>query len=625
LWASPGEEGGGAATKLRDPRAARAEPPCLGHGGTVESDGIQGGSALPRKPAATGNGSRAGEGAALGVHDGRRRGLHAARWFAALLLLVTILGVFAPARDFGFVDYDDSLYVSQVPIVQRGLTAEGVRWAFTTFQAGNWHPLTWLSLMADTSLFGQNPGHFHRTNIAFHVANALLLFAILGWLTGAFARSFFTAELFALHPFHVESVVWVAERKDVLSTFFGLLAIGAYVAYTRGPSTLRYGALFAAFALSLMAKPMWVTLPLLLLLLDFWPLGRLPWLLAPKGENRATRKQTTFLRRARPLVLEKLPLLGLSLASSLITYRAQSFGGALTSELGTMTRLENALVSLVWYLWKAALPLNLAVYYPYHLPIGPLRVALSSAALALLTGGALWLRRRCPFFFVGWLWYLVALLPVMGLVQVGTQAMADRYTYVPLIGIFLAAVWGTAELGARLRIAPEALAGLGALVITLLGAEARAQVLVWKDERVLFEHAIAVAGGSSTAYNGLGVFEAHAGNFEAAERDFHAAKQYFPEIYQAPLNAGLLASLEGRIAEAEHEYQEAIALDPARPDAYYSLALVYLRAGRIREAVPWLEKVLELDPEYPTARELLEKARSAQVAADGAAPPPSGP
>ena len=556
----------------------------------------------------------------------RRSGIYtAARGLAGLLLVLTTLGVFTPARDFGLVDYDDSLYVTQVPIVQRGLTAEGVRWAFTTFQAGNWHPVTWLSLMADTSLFGQNPGHLHRTNIAFHVTNALLLFAILGWLTGALARSFFTAELFALHPLHVESVVWVAERKDVLSTFFGLLAIGAYVAYARRPGSFRYSVLFAAFALSLMAKPMWVTLPLLLLLFDFWPLGRLPWPIASKRGDRATRGRRSFLRRTRPLVLEKLPLLGLSLVSSLITYRAQSFGGAVTSELGAMTRAENALVSLVWYLWKTVFPVNLAVYYPYHLPIGLLRVALSLVALALLTGAAFWLRRRCPSLLVGWLWYVIALLPVLGLVQVGTQAMADRYTYVPLVGIFLAAVWGTAELGARLRIPPPALAALGALVIALLAAEARAQVFVWKDERVLFEHAIAVAGGSSTAYNGLGVFEAHEGNFEAAAKDFRAAKQYFPEIYQVPLNAGLLASLEGRIADAEHEYQEAIGLDPARPDAYYSLALVYLRAGRIRDAVPWLEKVLELDPEYPTARELLEKARGAQVAEHGAAPSPSGP
>jgi protein O-mannosyl-transferase len=539
------------------------------------------------------------------------------------MLLVCTLAIFAPARDFGLVDYDDSLYVTEVPLVQRGLTEEGVRWAFTTFQAGNWHPLTWLSLMADISVFGQDPKFLHRTNIALHVANAALLFAILGWATRAWTRSFFTAELFAIHPLHVESVVWVAERKDVLSAFFGLAAIGVYVAYARRPSILRYGLLFASFALSLLAKPMWVTLPVLLLLLDVWPLGRLAWPFSLQGKSRT--KPRTWLRRARPRLVEKLPLLGLSLASSLITYRAQSFGGAVSSELDVGTRAANALVSLVQYLEKAALPVNLAVYYPYQLPIGTRPVVLSVAALIVLTVAAWRLRRRSPSVLVGWLWYLIALLPVIGLLQVGTQAIADRYTYVPLVGIFFAAVWGVSELGGWLRIPSAALAAFGAATLVALSVQARAQVLVWKDERTLFEHTLAVAGGSSTAYNSLGVFEAHAGNFDAAEKDFRAAKQYFPEIYQVPLNAGLLDGLEGRIADAEQEYQEAIALDPARPAAYYGLALLYLRAGRVGEAVPWLEKVLQLDPDYPSTRELLERARGALMAERGMAVPPSSP
>ncbi len=575
---------------------------------------------MPRKRAD----SRKSSGVASVASPTARRGeLPWARALAALMLLVSTLAIFAPARDFGLVDYDDSLYVTEVPLVQRGLTEEGVRWAFTTFQAGNWHPLTWLSLMADTSVFGQDPKYLHRTNIALHVANALLLFAILGWATRAWTRSFFTAELFAIHPLHVESVVWVAERKDVLSAFFGLAAIGVYVAYARRPSFLRYGLLCASFALSLLAKPMWVTLPVLLLWLDVWPLGRLAWPFPSQGKSRT--KPRMWLRRARPRLVEKLPLLGLSLASSLITYRAQSFGGAVSSKLDVKTRAANALVSLVQYLEKAAFPVNLAVYYPYHLPIGTGPVVLCAAALIVLTVAAWLLRQRSPSVLAGWLWYLIALLPVIGLLQVGTQAMADRYTYVPLVGIFFAAVWGVSELGGWLRIPSAALAAFGAATLVALSVQARAQVLVWKDERTLFEHAIAVAGGSSTAYNGLGVFEAHAGNFDAAERDFRAAKQYFPEIYQAPLNAGLLAGLEGRIADAEQEYQEAIALDPARPAAYYGLALLYLRAGRVGEAVPWLEKVLQLDPDYPSTRELLERARGALMAERGTAVPPSSP
>jgi len=531
------------------------------------------------------------------------------RAIAALVLVIATIAVFAPASDFRLVEYDDALYVRDVPIVQRGLTAEGVRWAFTTFQAWNWHPLTWVSLMSDVELFGQDPKYLHRTNIALHVANVLLLFALFGSATRAWGRSFFVAGLFAVHPLHVESVAWIAERKDVLSTFFGLLTIGAYFAYARRPSPLRYAGTFVLFAFGLMAKPMLVTLPLLLLLLDIWPLGRLPWPVVTAAQRQSGEGISAWLRRAKPRLVEKLPLLALSLFSSVITYRAQVSDERLTNMVPLAVRALNAVLSLVRYLKKTAFPVNLSAHYPYSLPIR-LDAALACAvALALCTAFAFRLGRRSPAVPVGWLWYLVALLPVIGLFQVGTQSMADRYTYLPLVGIFVAVVWGADLLRERLRIPSAALAPLGVALLVLLAVRARAQVLVWRDTRSLFEHAIAASGGSSDAYIGLGLAELEERQLEAAAQDFRTAKLFFPRTDLPSLLEGKVAVLQGHAKEAERAYGEAIALAPTFPDAYFGLGVLYLQTGRPEQAVASFEKVLALSPDYPDARDLLEAAQ----------------
>ena len=529
---------------------------------------------------------------------------------AALVLSIATIAVFAPACDFGFVEYDDALYMRDVPIVQRGLTAEGVGWAFTTFQAWNWHPLTWVSLMSDVELFGQDPRYLHRTNIALHVANVLLLFALFGSATRAWGHSFFLAGLFAVHPLHVESVAWIAERKDVLSTFFGLLTIGAYFAYARRPSPLRYTGVFVLFAFGLMAKPMLVTLPVLLLLLDIWPLGRLPWpgLIAPPGQSEPGL--SAWLRRAKPRLVEKLPLLALSLSSSVVTYRAQVSQERLTNMVPLSVRTLNALLSLVRYLKKTAFPVNLSAHYPYPLPIRLVEALLCAVALVACTALALRLGRRSRALPVGWLWYLVALLPVIGLFQVGTQSMADRYTYLPLVGIFIAVVWGVDLFCERLRIPSAALAPLGTALLVLFAVRARAQVLVWRDTRSLFEHAIAASGGSSDAYIGLGLAELAEWRLEAATQDFRTAKLFFPRTDLASILEGKVAVLQGHTEEAERAYGEAIALAPTVPDAYFNLGVIYLQTGRPEQAVASFEKVLALSPGYPDARDLLQAAQA---------------
>jgi len=541
--------------------------------------------------------------------SGSRAWLSWRKGLAALVLLVATLAVFAPAFNFPFVEYDDSVYVTSVPAVQAGLTAEGIRWAFTTFHAMGWQPLTWLSLMTDLELFGQDPSALHSTNIVFHAANVLLLFAILGSATRAWGRSFFVAGLFAIHPLHVESVAWISERKDVLSTFFGFLAIGAYFRYARRPSAWRYTATLALFLLSLMAKPMLVTLPLLLLLLDVWPLGRLPWPFRPDARGDAPLGFLAWIRLATPRLLEKLPLLAVSLGSSVIAYRAQSFGGTINEKLPLVIRELNALVSLVGYLKMAAVPSDLAAYYPYSRAPGVGEALACGATLLLFTIVAFRFGRRGLYLPVGWLWYLVALIPVIGLVQIGSQSMADRYTYVPLIGIFVAVVWSADALRERMRLAPGALITLGAASLMVLGVLARRQVMVWKDTRTLFEHAIAVTGGSSLAYVGLGVAEFHEGHLAAAAEDFRVAKRFFPSTFQAPLNAGKVAEAAGQKKEAEDEYQEAIARAPRRPEAYFRLGSLYLATDRPEQAVQAFQTVLRLDPYDFQAQELLEQAR----------------
>jgi tetratricopeptide (TPR) repeat protein len=503
-------------------------------------------------------------------------------WLAAAALAAVTLIVFSPALGCEFVNFDDYTYVERNPNVTGGLTAAGMRWAFTTFRTANWHPLTWLSLQLDASLFGPHAWAFHLTNVVFHAANAALVFLALRALTDSFWRSAAVALLFAVHPLRVESVAWVAERKDVLSVFFGLLALWAYAHYARRPSAILYCAIAGALALSLLCKPMLVTLPFLLLVLDWWPLAR-----------------ARTVRAWGWRVIEKLPLFALVAASSVMSYRAQSAEGAVQGleDFPPSARVANAVISYGVYLAKTAWPVGLAAFYPHPGTAWSLARALGSAVLlAALTAGALVLRRRAPYLLAGWLWYLGTLVPVIGLVQVGNQAMADRYSYFPQIGVLIALCWGVADL-ARVRgrlTAAAAGAGAAALVLAILTV---IQIDVWHDSLSLWRHALAVTGESATVAGNLAeTLEEHKQLAEAVPY-YREAVRLAPNSIQARTNLGNALRSLGKLDDAAEEYAAICRLTPDSPVGYTQLGLLYLRQHKLKEAADQFEKSWRLEPD----------------------------
>lgn len=536
------------------------------------------------------------------------------RWLLAALLTAATLAAYVRVYRCDFVNIDDFVYVTENAEVQAGLTAQGFRWAWTTSTASNWHPLTWLSLMLDAQLFGLSPVGFHRTNLLFHIANTLLLLAVLTRLTGFLGRSAWVAALFALHPLHVESVAWVSERKDVLSTFFGLLALLAYARYVQGPRLGWYFVVFFCFLLSLLAKPMLVTLPFLMLALDWWPLGR--WQRGACGWAR--------------LVIEKLPLVALAMASSAATVWAQRAGGAVVSleDVPLGARMLNALLTYAQYLRQMVLPVDLAAYYAYHEP--RLGTALLAGTLLVAISVAAWrLRRRCPYVLVGWLWYVGTLVPVIGLVQVGLQAHADRYTYFPLMGPFLALVWGLADL-ARHRPWQRAVASLGVAVLLCLLVATWVQVSYWENSARLWRHALQVTSANAVAEGNLGMALVEQHVPHEARPHLEAAVQLgnrFPITYaylgvaliqmgelergttfleqavrsgQVPpktsVHLGIAYANQGRTQEAIERLQEALRLGPASADAYIGLGFAHGARGQWQAAVEDYREALRLEP-----------------------------
>lgn len=506
---------------------------------------------------------------------------------AGLALLA--LAAFWPALGNGFVNYDDNLYVTDNPRVQAGLGWGGLVWAFTTGHSANWHPLTWLSHQLDCALYGLDPRGHHLTSVLLHLANAVLFFLLLERFTGRAWPAALAAALFALHPLRVESVAWVAERKDVLSALFWLLATQAYVSWTRRPGRARYAAVILLLGLGLMAKPMLVTLPFVLLLLDWWPLGRLD------------PARTGAWRRLGRLVLEKAPLFVLAAASALVTLLVQQAGGAVQSagRFSFSARLSNALHAYTGYLAKTLWPADLAVYYPYPAG-GPAASSLLHALLLLGLAAALLLRaRRRPAPAVGWLWFLGTLVPVIGLVQVGGQAMADRYTYIPSLGLCIALVFGAADLPRpwrRLAAAACALALLLPLVLLT-----RRQAGHWRDSFSLFEHALAATEGNNLAHNNLGAALADQGRREEAIAHFRAALAIHPDYPSARLNLAKNLLELGRTVEAEQDYRAVLRLRPDDPTALLNLGALLGRQGRTAEARRLLEAALASRPECPEA------------------------
>jgi len=494
-------------------------------------------------------------------------------------LVVLIVAGFRGVMAHGFAAYDDGAYVVANEHVQNGLGGNSIAWAFTTTENSNWHPVTWISHMVDVQLFGLDAGKHHGTNLALHAANAVLLFLLFVRMTGgAIWRPALAAALFAIHPLHVESVAWIAERKDVLSTLFWLLTLAAWLWWLSSKTAARYAVMLVFFALGLMSKPMLVTLPFTLLLLDYWPLRR------------------TGLAS---LLKEKVPLFAMAAASCVVTLYAQRAGGAIQplETLPLSERLANALLSYVGYLGKTLWPASLAVFYPYsHVGLGS-RVAIASALiLTLITVVAVRFKKEIPYVTFGWLWYVGTLVPVIGLVQVGQQAMADRYTYVPLIGVFVAGAWCLAELAGRSRAARFLVATGAAFSIAGLFVVTRIEVRNWADSFSLFTHALAVTKDNWTAHNNLGGLFSETGKPDLAIGQFEETLRIRPDFAEAHYNLALALGRTGRQAEAIAQYGEALRLKPDYVDAHYNLANTLLLAGRLPEAIEEYGSALRLRP-----------------------------
>jgi protein O-mannosyl-transferase len=542
-------------------------------------------------------------------------------WVIAFVLVVATFAAFAPVLSNEFVDYDDTVYVTKNPMVQEGLTWAGVRWAFTTGHAGNWHPITWLSHMLDCELYGLSPRGHHLTSLILHAANALLLFQLLRRTTGAALRSALVAALFALHPTRVESVAWIAERKDLLGAFFWLAAMLAYVrrAGAEDRSPTRSVAVIVLFALGLLSKPMVVTLPVTLLVLDHWPLAR------------------TRARSLAALAWEKAPLFALAGAAGIVTLVVQSRSGAVASveTLGMGERLANAVVSYATYLRQLVWPAPLAVFYPYAQAARSLAPVLGlTALLAALTFAAHRMRSRAPYVWSGWIWFLVTLAPVIGIIQAGEQAHADRYTYIPYIGLFVIFVWGlsasVASVSARVSRALGPPAGAAALAaLAALGLATHAQARLWRTSETLFEHALRVTRDNDLAHNNLGHVMNERGRYAEAVPHFREALRIRSEYPHAhtnlvralfmlsefdsaaaelnrwladhPADAAALSNLalvrawQGDRAEAARLYNAAVASDSGNVGARRGLGALLMAAGDAAGAIPHLEKAIALD------------------------------
>jgi tetratricopeptide (TPR) repeat protein len=522
-----------------------------------------------------------------------------------LLLAFTTLLAYLPVTRDDFVNYDDGNYVTENSFVQNGLTWAGIKWAFTTWHASNWHPLTWLSHMTDWELFGPNPGGHHLVNILFHTANTILLFALLLQLTGKLWPCAFIAALFAWHPLHVESVAWISERKDVLSTFFGLLTLLAYANYAKRNCRRSFWFALGFFALGLMSKPMLVTLPFVMLLLDFWPLGRF------------NVQRPGF--KIQKLFLEKMPFFALTLISCVVTFLAQRNDAvASLQKVPVGLRLENVLMSYADYLFKTIWPVHLAVFYPLPKHFNGFLLTLAIGVLIAFSLIAWLNRRQRPYLIVGWLWFLGTLVPVIGLVQVGDQAMADRYSYFPLIGIFIAVTFAAAELADTFQLSKIVLivAGVGILFASLVLMEN--QLRYWRDSETLFSHALAVTKNNDLAHLNLGVALQLQGKSDQAMAHYREALRLNPQLYEADSNIAKLFYEMNKPEEAVDYCVRAIQLNPKRAALHTRLGLVLVKLNQFDEALEQFSQAAQLDvddaePRFQTGKTLLKLGRDAEA------------
>ena len=543
-----------------------------------------------------------------------------------LLLAAATLITFWQVGNHEFINLDDEVYITANPHIQDGITIQGLLGAFSTGHAANWHPLTWISHMLDVQFFGLNPHGHHATSLLLHVVNALLLFFVLHRMTKALWQSAFVAALFALHPLHVESVAWVAERKDVLSTLFWMLTLAAYSYYVENPRFKTYLPVFVFLALGLMAKPMLVTLPFVLLLLDYWPLGRCrknkPAQPAPARITAPASVRTKKRKSAagqppkiivenpkpavheiqwpliRPLVLEKIPLFALTALSCAATFIAQQKGSAVAPlEIYTAgMRISNAFVSYLLYIAKTIRPVDLAVLYP-HPGLLPLwQVSGAVLCLGTITFAVIRAAKRFPCLPVGWFWFTGTLIPVIGLVQVGNQALADRYTYVPLIGLFVMAAWGIPKIAGKWRRGKEVLAAASALCLLCLVILTHVQVGWWRDNFTLYDHALSVTKNNWTIHYNRGNALFLRGDYAKAIEDFSRTVEIHPRYANAYYNRGVSCQSIGKYRQAIDDYSKTVGIDPEYVGAYLNRSIIYAKIGDYMKSINDLETVIKLDP-----------------------------
>ncbi len=515
-----------------------------------------------------------------------------------IFLAASVAAVYWPVRNYDFLMYDDNVYVSENAHVTSGLSWENVRWAFTHGWASNWHPLTWISHMLDVDIYAMHPGGHHFTNLVIHAANTVLLFAIFEYMTGALWASAFIAAMFGLHPLHVESAAWVAERKDVLSTLFMILAMGAYAVYVRRGGIGLYIGVLVLFAIGLMAKPMLVTLPFVLLLLDFWPLERIRFGADDlEGGGIAAgveRKSLSYL------IKEKIPFFVLSVISSVVTFIVQKSSGSVVpfEHFDLRIRLTNAATSYVAYIWKMIWPSRLAAFYPHQGDKMSIVAAfLCVILLVILTACFIYFGIRRKHLAVGWLWYVVMLLPVIGLVQVGGQSMADRYMYMPMTGLLIIITWGIWELTARLTQQKVLLVILAGGVLSASALVTANQIKYWQNSKTLFKRVIDVSPDAWYMHSNYANFLKDEGKVDEAIKHYRIAIGIKPDFAEAYCNMGNAFRKIDKLDEAVACYEKAIALKPDFADAHSNLGMVFAQMQKRDEAMAQFNKALELKPD----------------------------
>ena len=519
-------------------------------------------------------------------------------------LFIITAGIYSRAAFFPFCVIDDNDYVTKNIHVLSGLSIESISWAFTSFHASNWHPVTWLSLMLDSQLFGDNPAGFHLVNVFLHAINTSLLFLLFSVMTGAVWRSAFVAACFALHPLHVESVAWIAERKDVLSTLFWMLTLLFYYSYVKWSKRSMYALSLAMFALGLMAKPMLVTIPVILLLLDFWPLERLKIRLTGKSE---LKDGTLSICSLPSLLIEKIPFALLAAGSSIVTIYAQKSSISTISDVSFFQRITNALWALVMYVEKMFFPFNLSILYPF-VPVPLWEVGGSAVILCGITFAVLKYTDSRPYLAAGWFWYLITLLPVIGVIKVGVQSMADRYSYIPFIGLFVMAGWGGGELCTKVPKLRNMIGVTAVAAVLFYSIITWVQLGYWRDNMSLVSHSLEVTENNAFLHSSLAMIYGSEGKQELAIDEYRESIKIDPAYAEAHFGLGICLENSGKIEEAISEYRVAVDISPEKFQYHNNLGISLAQHGMIDDAIEHLSIAVQLGPDDEKAESNLQKA-----------------